>query len=368
MTHGHSHLSPSNPSLQVAWDSTSLGALQFCPRRYKYEHLDGWSGDQNDLQFGGYAASGFELYQKRRLAGDTKDQAQLAVVRFLLETTWHADGTQYGGSFVNEWRCTGTEKYKNAKGNTAKCPYSHKGVWFPEFSRPGATCGECGSPTEVARNYAPNDPAKNRQTLVRMLIWYIEEQPENLEDGLHPYVFPDGTPAVELSFRLPTPWKSRYGDEYLLVGHLDYIGVFGAEMFSVDNKTTTKTLGASFWQGYSPHYQMDTYDLTGSLLFPDLPISGVLIDAAQTMVSGARFARHPIYKTEAQREEHWQEIEYWIKQAEDFAAKGHWPMNKRNCWLCPFAGVCNKDPATRERILAEKFTKRELWNPLVPRV
>jgi hypothetical protein len=361
-----SPFSLANPKLQTAWDSSSLGAIQFCPRYYQYTILEGWKGSQVDLEFGGFAASGFELYQKRRLAGDTKEQATLAVVRQTLIDTWNADGTQWGGHFEDQWHCTGEKPYKNAKGNHAKCPYSHKGAWFPKPAPD--LCGTCGSPIETVRNYIPGHAAKNRVNLVRMLIWYIDEQPEDLNDGLRPYVFPDGTPAVELSVRLPTPWKSSHGDDYILTGHFDYIGVFGEENWIVDNKTTTKTLGDKFWQGYSPHYQLDTYDLFGSLMFPDLELKGVLIDAAQvTGTKDPAFARHTFRKTEEMREEHWRNIEFWIKQAEAFAEADYWPMNKRQCFLCPFNSICNKDPLMREGYLRGSFKQGERWNPLAER-
>src|SRR5690606_221916 len=138
-------------------------------------------------------------------------------------------------------------------------------------------------------------------------------------DGLAPYAFPDGTPAVELSFKLPLPWQNAYGETYVLAGHLDYIGTFGSELFIVDNKTTTHSLTAKFWSSYSPHMQIDTYDLVGSVLFPDLPLKGVLIDAAQTLQGGSKFMRKPFYKTEAHREEHLATLEFWIKQAEQYA-------------------------------------------------
>lgn len=359
-----SHMSPHNPRLQVAWDSSSLGAVQFCPRYYEYTMLEGWSGDQTDLIFGGYAAAGFEHYQKLRVAGLNKEDALFAVIRKIMHDTWR-EGSPWGGTWETMWKCTGVNKYKNKKGNAAKCPYAHKAMWFPG-DKPDV-CGECGSPTIEEKRYLPDHPSKNRISLVRMLIYYIDDQPEELTDGLHPYVFPDGTAAVELSFRLPLPWSSTFGDQYILSGHLDYIGVFGDEMFPVDNKTTTKTLNQAFWDSYSPHYQLDTYDVAVTMVFPDLPLAGVLIDAVQVTVGGANFARHAIYKTEAQRQEHWEQIEFWIKQAEAYALAGKWPMNKRNCWLCPFKNVCNKDPAERGRYLAASFTQREPWNPLTPR-
>jgi hypothetical protein len=353
-------MSAHDPLRQVAWDSSSLGAVMFCPRYYQYTILEGWSGDQTDLQFGGFAATGFELYQKARLEGLNKDDALLRVVREMMRAT-----QGWGGEWETMWHCEGLEKYKNKKGNPAKCPYAHAGMWFPG-DKPDV-CGECGSTTSQEKRYLPIHPSKNRIGLIRMLIWYIDDQPEEMADGLHPYIFPDGTKAVELSMRIPLPWTNAFGEQYILTGHLDYIGVFGEEMFPVDNKTTAHPLDAKFFGGYSPHYQMDTYDLMVTMQFPDLPLKGILIDAAQVLVGGAKFARHAIYKTDAQREEHWEQIKFWINLAEQFAIDKRWPMNKRNCWLCPFKNVCNKDPEERERYLNVGFTKRPVWDPLVPR-
>lgn len=378
--------------LQIAWDPTSLQNLMFCPRSYQYIHLDGWRGSSVDLDFGGYAASAFEHFWKARAAGQSKEDATISVLQWLTEATWDQKADRpWGGTYENLWRCTGVEKYRNAKGNAAKCPYSHKGSWFPEPAP--TTCGECGSPTETVRQYVPGDKLKNRETLIRLVLWYCDDQPDVLERGLHPYVFPDGRLAVELSYTIPLPlrqWElcgteppgnrlptyevnglaARTGSNYLLCGHIDYIGVLGEEKWIVDNKTTTKTLNQKFYAGYNPSMQFDTYDLLGTLALPDLDLQGVMIDAAQTLVGGANFGRREYRKTEALREEQLETILFWIKQAEGFARDyggKPWPMNKRNCWLCAFKRVCATDPKYRQRELESTFKKGERWNPLKAR-
>lgn len=362
----NSGFSTNNPDLRLAWDSTTLAAVQSCPRYYQYAYLEGYRGSAIDLEFGGYAASSFETYQKARIAGRTRDEATLDALRHALVVSWDFEtASPKMGRYEAQWRCKGETKYKNSKGNAAKCPYSHKGAYFPAPAP--AICGECGSNVETARNYIPEHNTKNRETLARVVTWYCLDQPEALEDGLHSYVFPDGTAAVELSFAIPLPWQNRYGEQYVIAGHMDQIGVFGDERFVVDQKTTTKGLNQAFFDSYDPNVQFDTYDLVGKTLYPDLEIKGVLIDAAQTMVGGARFARYPYYKTEAQSEEHLGDIGRWIATAEQYAVDGHWPMNKANCWRCPFKNVCNKDPAARERLLKADFKKEPRWNPLKTR-
>jgi hypothetical protein len=336
-----------------------------CPRYYEYIHIHGWSSSKVDLEFGIFAAAAFETFQKARLRGASLDQATVVALRKVLEETWDTETGPWGGSIETQWRCTGTEKFKNDKGHAAKCPYSHKGAFFPVPAP--AVCGKCGSAIETVRHYIPNHQTKNRDTLARLVVWYCLDQPENMADGLHPYVFPDGTAAVELSFALPLPWTNRHGETYILAGHLDQIGEFGDELWTVDEKTTTKGLDAGFWGGYSPHVQFDTYDMVGKMLFPTLNLKGVLLDGAQTLVGGTRFGRHMYAKTDGMREEHMEMIKFWIDQAERYAEAGYWPMNKTACYLCPFKKICSMDPKERERYLNADFQKREPWDPLKAR-
>ncbi len=367
MSHAPSPYSPTIPNLQVVWDSTSLRALMFCPRSYKYGIIDGWRGSAVDLEFGIYFASATEEYAKSRLVGQSKHEATILAVKRVVEDTWDAaNNVGWGGLYEQQWHCTGVTKYRNAKGNAAKCPYSHKGKWFSGGGP--TTCGICGSPTISERRYLPYDKVKNRESLVRLVEWYCEEQPEEFGGaGLSPYAFPDGTPAVELSFKLPLPFTTPDGQPYILAGHMDAIKTFGPiETFITDNKTTKSFLGQLYWKQFSPNIQVDAYDLAGSLLFPDLGIKGVAIEAAQTLVGGAKFATQVFYRTEGQREETLSEIGWWLKQAERFAQDNYWPMNKTNCKMCAFNGICSKDPAQRERYLKADFVQKH-WNPLEER-
>jgi hypothetical protein len=365
MSDAPSPFSAHNPKLQMVWDSTSLKQLMFCPRSYELSILEGWRGSAVDLEFGIFFASATETYKKARLAGASKHEAQLRALDQALTDSWdeRAD-LPWGGTYEDEWRCTGTEPYKNSKGNKAKCPYSHTGKFFPAPS-PGI-CGTCGSETETVRRYAPNHASKNRRTLIRLVAWYIEEQPDDLSEGLAPFAFPNGQPAVELSVKLPIPVFNSYGEQYILSGHLDSIMQFGTEKFVADNKTTGKFINDRYWQGFNPNIQVDLYDLMGNLLFPELELSGVAIEAASVTKDGATFGMRTFPKTEAQRQETLNTVEWWISQAERFAEQNHWPMATANCWNCGFASICSKDPSKREMYLKADF-QRKRWNPLEER-
>lgn len=356
---GNGAFSTITENLQVVWDATSFKQLQFCPRSYQLGILQGWRGSAVDLEFGIMFATSTEVYAKARLAGSSKEEAsELAIARVVAES-WK-DGP-WGGYYENEWHCDGTTPYRNPKGNRAKCPYSFKGKWF--IGTGPDTCGQCGSCTRTERHYLPVDKVKNRRSLIQLVAWYCEEQPDDPSvGGLFPYAFPDGTPAIELSFKLPLPWSAPTGETYVLAGHMDGIKTFGSEPFVTDNKTTKTALNALYWKQYNPNTQVDIYDLVGSLLYPSLGIRGVVIEAAQTLATGARFASHPFYRTEGQRSETLRDLEFWLRQAEKFVADDYWPMNKTNCKFCAFNGICSKDPAQRERFLNADFV-RNRWDP-----
>lgn len=351
-----------NPRLQIAWDATSLSLLMTCPRKYQYTILENWrTPGNNDTDFGGFYASAVEIYKKAIAGGRTPEEGLYDAVRSVLKATWPEGGEPWGGSFDDQWRCTGTEPYRNKAGNRAKCPWSHAGRWYPAPAPD--TCGECGSPTELEQRWVSEDHAKDRRTLLRLVTWYCLDQADH-PGGLQPYVFPNGQPAVELSFSVPSGFTTRAGDEPILfAGHLDSISSYGTEVFITDNKTTKHMLGDTYFLQYNPNVQVSFYNLVGSVLWPQLQIAGVVIEAAQTLVTGAEFALRPIYQTEVQREEFYQEMGWWIKQAEKFAEENYWPMNRSACYLCGFKKVCSVEPDRRQNVLETNFVKRK-WNPL----
>lgn len=353
------------PHLQRAWDATSLNALMTCPRYYQYTILQGWrEPGNNNFEFGGYFASAVEHYKKGRLNGQDKATATRNTLRWLIDATWDSDTGPWSGTYDAAWRCTGTEPYRNAKGNKAKCPYSHKGNWFPEPA-PGV-CGQCGSEIETESRWVPCC-TKDRYALVRLVGAYCDAQAETPADGAFPIRIGQEL-GVELSFRWPLPYKTPDGEPYIACGHMDSIMEFGGENLISDNKTTTKTLNAKYWATYQPSNQVELYDLTGSVLWPSLHIKGVMIEGAQvTKTAGIRLGVGIMRSNDARREEFLHDLEYWLQQAERFARDEYWPMNRRNCWGCPFNIICAKDPSKREGYLASNFEKREPWNPLEER-
>ena len=299
------------PRLQVAWDSTSLGALKRCPRYYEYNIIEGYVGHQESvhLRFGSEYNNALVTYHKRRAEGKDKEEALLLAVRYALEHTWD---------------------------------------------------------DALGRPWSSDMPEKNRETLVRSVIWYLDQF---ADDSLETLILADGTAAVEMPFRLHLDLNSGLtGEDYLLCGYLDRMVTFMGQIWITDWKTSKYALNEQYFHQYSPNNQMSQYTLAGSIIASS-PIAGVIIDAAQLGVTFSRFQRGQVSRTKAQLEEWLDDSIFHIRQNESFVKANHWPMNDTACHNyggCPYRTVCAASPEIRPKLLEGLFYKRS-WDPLVVR-
>lgn len=307
------------PTLQLAWDSTSLGALKECPRKYELSIVRGWRSRASavDLEFGILLHSSRERYYHARARGEDHDTAQRNVLGWLLEATWDAG-----------------------------------------LNRPWQ-----------------GDQYKNRFTLARSFVWYTEQWGQN--DPLEQVMLANGRPAVEVSFRfeldfgpgLPPPegqWGAEEGDKpvskYSLCGHLDRLVRFNNALWVSDLKSTRHTLDASYFGQFSPDNQMTLYTLAGKVVCSE-PVQGIVLDAVQVAVGFSRFARGLVQRTEAQLEEWLAGLKVLLTQAEQYARADFWPQNDKACFRCQFRQVCARSPSVREQWLKADFQQR-VWDPL----
>src|SRR5262245_18711497 len=81
-------------NVQHAWDSTSLGWLKECPRKYQYHMLEGWvgRGESVHLKFGILYHEALQNYELFRHNGLDHDEAVRDVVREILTRTWGPEG------------------------------------------------------------------------------------------------------------------------------------------------------------------------------------------------------------------------------------------------------------------------------------
>ena len=329
------------PYYQWAWDATALSALMKCPYSYYLRHRLGWrkTGNNAALNFGLWYHKGREIYERAAIAApEDLNGAMVAALRAVLVLA---------GEEVSEQRW-------------GACGFAEKGIGWE-------MCPRCASDdVETVSEWVSwhgGDNAYSAQTLARMLVW----SEEGYEFPAQTLQNPDGTALVEYNFRYPLGGETPDGQPYTLCGYIDRIVQFGNETFVGEHKTTKTTLGGYYFDRYSPSVQISTYAAVADAVFPELRISGVLIEGAQTAVGFSRFMRAHIKRTREQNEA-WlgETIPWWLRVAEQCAEIGYWPMNEASCFLCRFRDICEKSPSVREKFLPEKF-EQEMWNPLEER-
>lgn len=359
------------PDFQLIWDSSSLTPLMQCPRRYELSVLRGYTrgDDSNDLLFGSLYHAGIETFYRAITAGESHDAALKRALRVVLMQSWDFEHDRpFMGVYETVWRCTGVTKFKNAKGNAAKCPFSHKGKYFPA---PGPETCSCGSPTETLDKWYPIDPAKDRVQLLRAIVWYTEE----VKGGpfkIVSYLERDEEGKEEHTALVEIPWRIdfiRIGEEVVqLAGNCDAIKTpdglgAEAEVYTCDYKTTRSALTGMYFSQFEPNVQVGVYGSCTPRVVPDLPVAGVLIEAIQTLQSGVRFSSRVFRFTDAQVADFTNDLEHWIGQAYEYARKGHWPRNQSACRLCGYKDVCSRESASQNVYLEANF-ERNYWNPL----
>jgi len=319
----NSSFSKSHPFLQLAWDSTSLGALKECPRKYYLAIVCGWRTRTAavDLEFGILYHAAIERYYRARAKNLQHNAALLGAIEYALESTWDI-----------------------------------------ELQRPASWCSL--------------SPIKNRLTLVRSIVWYLDEFGQ--DDPLATVILANGKPAVELSFRFETFYSPvGVGAPFLLCGHLDRLCTFNDQHWVSDKKTTGHTITQQYFDQFSPDNQMSLYSFAGKIVY-GIQTAGVIIDAAQIAVTFTRFQRGIVQRTDVQLEEWYEELGTWLRHAQRYATHGAnlatqgadparaWPMNDRACFRCQFRSICSKPSAVRGQWLKADFIQ-QAWDPLVPR-
>lgn len=342
--------------LQVAWDSTSLGLLKECPRKYYYTILLGWrpKAESVHLTFGRHYHKGLETYDHfaasiGKLDGALTDAEHDAATIAMLRKVWDE-----AGAWVSP-----------------KCPACHGTGLAPGSDTTAIRCELCeGTGTHGLRVWQPwrsDDPNKNMYTLARSLVWYTDQFRGS---PLTTVVLADGRPAVELSFYFEVGEVAGYA--WGLCGHLDRMAVDLAQPSPLpcphDRKTTKGQLNASFWRGFAPHNQFNLYVACCSVHY-EKPSNGIIVDAAQVLVNSTAFARQFIPYPPGVVNEWLTEAQVWVNAAAGYAELGFWPRNDKSCGNyggCPFTKVCSKTPAYRQEWLTADFVYAP-WNPLLAR-
>lgn len=305
------------PTLQLAVDSTSLGEFKVCPRKYYYRLVEGWVPRSTSIHliFGLLLHRGREDYERLRAGGAEHEDALRTTVRATLLATWH-----------------------NGK------------PWWSDHR------------------------TKNRLTLVRTLVWYLDQF--GREDPLQTILLSNGRAAVELSFKFSSGFTAPTSEPITLCGHLDRLAELNGQTYVCDIKTTSRSLGASFFAQFNPDNQFSLYTLAGRVAF-QTPVAGVIVDACQILPTESKFERQPLLRAEAQVNEWLRDTGYWLGLMSRCAETGVWPQNDKSCnhyhsadgvnfGGCPYRPVCSRPPAARQKWLETDYV-REAWDPAIAR-
>lgn len=302
--------------MQFAWDSTSLKLAEECLRKYEYTIIQGWRsiGDNVHLRFGAVYATALEHYYKHIAAGMTEDEAVIEVVHEALISTWDY-----------------------------------------ELDAEGKPLPETGTPWQSDHNL------KTRETLVRSIVWYLDQFGDT--DPTKIIMLSNGAPAVELSFAFPVD------DGIIFAGHLDRLIDYAGNLMVMDQKTTGSTITSRFFESFKPDIQMSMYTFAGNAVW-NMPVKGVVIDAAQIAVGFTRFERGITMRTQPELQEFYDTSMETITRARSATALSHFPMNRTACGNyggCAFRRVCSKSPDVRPQFLKADFVQGKRWDPLESR-
>lgn len=302
--------------LQFAWDSTSVKLAEECLRKYEYKMIQGWSSQQLSvhLKFGAAYATALEHFYKHLALGMTEDEAMIEIIREALVATWDYDKDEAGEPI------------------------------------PGT-----GSPWVSDHNL------KTRENLIRTIVWYIDQFGES--DPTKVIMLNDGTPAVELTFAFPVD------DGIVFSGHLDRLVDYAGNLMVMDQKTTGSTITPRYFDQYKPDIQMSMYTFAGNAVW-NMPVKGVVIDAAQIAVGFTRFERGLTMRTQPELQEFYDTTMATIERARSATALQVFPMNRTACQNyggCEFRRICSKSPDVRTQFLKADFTQGKRWDPLEAR-
>ena len=219
----------------------------------------------------------------------------------------------------------------------------------------------------LGRGWASDHPTKNRLTLVRSVVWYLDEF--GAGDSMETIQLADGKPAIEVSFKFDSGLRAAATDEQIFFcGHLDRIARFSDQLYVVDIKTTGSTISSKFFSDFTPGNQFSMYALAGQVGLA-LPVRGVIVDGMQIAAGFTRSLRGLVNRSNSQLNEWLAEAGWWTRQMSDCAERADWPQNDKNCHMyggCQFRSVCSRSPGARQIELDQHFTKR-VWDPTVAR-
>lgn len=168
----------------------------------------------------------------------------------------------------------------------------------------------------------------------------------------------DGTPALEVAMLRELPIRSPSGHPYYLAAIVDRLAVWRGKPVIVETKTTSAGLSSWWLQRYWPSFQFALQSL-------------VVEDSEATVLEAIQLLRYETRITPIFLDSNplgrglLPSILYWIRQAEQCAAAGFWPINPTGEVPTSYhdAALLNQ-PEWAEAELRAVCGDPEPWSPL----
>lgn len=332
------HFSTNIPFLQNVWDSTTLGCLKTCPRKYQLTFVQDLVPNVSSphLDFGLLLHKGREIYYRAIVAGLSHNGALVTCLRKVIELS---------GRYVEEAQASPENLLDQVVGSALPADGSAAPrVWQP---------------------WRSGHKLKDLYHCLLALTWYLDHYQH---DSFTTFILADGKPAVELSFKLGLGFPDPSGVEYFISGHIDRVATCDDLHWLSDLKSSTAPLNDNYFSQFNPSNQMTLYQLAGQAIF-GFAIQGMMIDAVQVLANGVNLQRGFIHRTQDQLQAWLGELKLWIAQAELYAKSGIWPMNDTACSHyggCAYQPICAAPKSQQEAQRKLHYVKR-VWDPTVNR-
>lgn len=281
---------------QTRVNASTFQVFKACPRKYLYGVLlaRGKGSDDPDLRFGSLIHAAKAIFETNKARGAEHDMALQGAFRFLLTETWD---------------------HVRAK--------------------PGFT----------------EDPLKNRATLLRTFVWYVDQY---REDACETATLPSGKPAVEVAFEFDSGVRGVADEQVTFVGTIDRIVTFNGTTLISDTKTSSnaKYLTA---RNYTPDGQFSLYVAAASVCF-GIEADGILLDGIEVGPNATSFRREIVPRPREVIEEWLDDARVHLRRLSEAFARNEWPQNDSACGMyggCRFRHVCGASPAERQDLLAK---------------
>lgn len=319
--------------MQFAWNSSSITVASECLYKYKLQVIDGWANPRPSVHliFGGHYATALEHYHKHVALGDTWEEALCKVVHEALINSW-----------VPEHECPRCQ---------GKGTYESSSEPYP------LSCLNCNDGVVPGKPQDFDHNMKTRENLIRSIVWYVDQFHN---EPMKVLLDREGNPLVEHTGVFDVD------DGILFTCHLDSVVDYAGAPYIRDQKTTGTTITPRYFDGYKPDIQMSMYTFMGKALF-NIPVNGVIIDAAQIAVGFTRFERGFTFRTDSELSEWYDSSMATIEAARRATRENYFPRNTTSCGNyggCPFRGACSRSPEVREQFLKADFVKGLRLDPL----